>query len=146
MRTYSAKPSDVARKWYIVDASTMPLGRVATRVATLLTGKAKPQFTRHIDCGDFVIVINANNIVTTGGKLNKKIYYRHSGYPGGLKSASLQESQDKDPTKAITQAIRGMIPDNKLRAERMKRLKVYADSEHRHEAQKPTLIDLKEMK
>ncbi len=146
MKTYSAKPTDVTRKWYLVDASEAPLGRVATRVATLLTGKGKPQFTKHIDCGDFVVIINAQNTVVTGNKLDKKMYYSHSSYPGNLKESTLAEKLKKDPTFAITHAIRGMLPVNKLRDERLKRLKVYAGAEHQHEAQKPQAISLKEGK
>lgn len=146
MKTFSAKPTDVERKWYEVDASEAPLGRVATRVATLLTGKGKPQFTKHIDCGDYVVIINAASIVVTGDKADKKIYYHHSRYPGGLKEATLAEKQTKDPTFAITHAIRGMLPVNKLRDERLKRLKVYAGTEHQHEAQKPQLISVKDRK
>ncbi len=146
MKTYSAKPADVTRVWYVIDASEAPLGRVATKVATLLTGKGKPQFTHHIDCGDFVIVINAAQTVSTGDKATKKVYYRHSSYPGGLKSATLAEKMEEDPAFAITNAVRGMLPVNKLRDERLKRLKVYADAEHRHEAQKPTVISVKDAK
>jgi large subunit ribosomal protein L13 len=146
MKTFSAKPSDVTRQWYVVDASQAPLGRVATQVAQLLTGKGKPQFTKHIDTGDYVIVINAANIVTTGDKQNKKVYYRHSSYPGGLKEATLAEKMIKDPTFALTHAVRGMLPVNKLRDERLKRLKVYAGAEHQHEAQKPTTISVEESK
>jgi large subunit ribosomal protein L13 len=146
MKTYSAKPTDVIRKWYVVDASEATLGRVATQIASLLTGKGKPQFTKHIDCGDFVVVINAKDIVVTGGKETKKVYYRHSSHPGGLKEATLAEKMEKDPTFAITNAVRGMLPVNKLRDGRLLRLKVYADAEHRHEAQKPTLISVKDTK
>jgi ribosomal protein L13, bacterial type len=146
MKTYSAKPTDVERKWYVVDASEAPLGRLATTVAQLLTGKGKPQFTKHIDCGDYVVVINAANLVVTGDKADKKIYYSHSGFPGGLKQATLAERQADDPTFAITRAIRGMLPVNKLRDERLKRLKVYADAEHQHSAQKPQTISIKEGK
>ncbi|HEX3568364.1 MAG TPA: 50S ribosomal protein L13 [Candidatus Saccharimonadales bacterium] len=146
MKTYSAKPSDVTRKWYVVDASKASLGRVATQVATLLTGKDKPQFTQHIDCGDYVIVINAANLVVTGDKLNKKMYYRHSHFPGGLKEATLAEKMEKDPTEVLIHAIRGMLPVNKLRDGRLARLKVYADAEHKHEAQKPEIISVKEGK
>jgi large subunit ribosomal protein L13 len=145
-KTYSAKPSDVTRKWYIVDASQATLGRVATQVATLLTGKDKPQFTKHIDVGDYVIIINAADIKVTGGKEEKKIYYRHSNFPGGLKEATLNEKQAKDPTFAITHAVRGMLPVNRLRDERLQRLKVYADADHKHEAQKPEVIKVKEAK
>jgi large subunit ribosomal protein L13 len=146
MKTYSAKPADVTRKWYVVDASEASLGRVATKIATLLTGKGKPQFTSHIDCGDFVVVINAKDVVVTGGKETKKVYYHHSGFPGGIKDATLTEKQAKDPTFAITHAVRGMLPVNKLRDGRLARLKVYAGAEHRHEAQKPTLISVKDSK
>lgn len=146
MSTYSAKPTDVKREWYIIDASTAPLGRIATATAKLLTGKTKPQFTKHIDCGDYVVIINAANLVVTGDKMQKKIYYRHSNYPGGLKSATLEEKMAKDPTFAITKAIRGMLPVNKLRADRLARLKVYADDNHAHSAQSPKLIDIKDIK
>jgi len=146
MKTYSAKPSDVTRQWYVIDASEAPLGRLATRVATLLTGKGKPQFTKHIDCGDFVVIINAAQTVVTGDKQAKKVYYRHTNYPGGLKSATLAEKMAKDPAFAITNAVRGMLPVNRLRDERLKRLKVYAGAEHQHEAQKPTAISIKETK
>jgi large subunit ribosomal protein L13 len=146
MKTYSAKPSDITRKWYVVDASEAPIGRVATRIATLLTGKGKPEFTKHIDCGDFVVVINAKDVVATGDKLNKKVYYRHSNYPGGLKEATLAEKLEKDPTFVITNAVRGMLPVNKLRDGRLMRLKVYADAEHKHEAQKPVTISIKDIK
>src|SRR5687767_2827937 len=109
MKTYSAKPSDVTRTWYVIDASEAPLGRVSTRVATLLTGKEKPMFTSHIDTGDFVIVINAAKLVVTGKKMQDKKYYRHSGYPGGIREASLSEKMAKDPTDVILHAVRGML-------------------------------------
>lgn len=143
MTTYSAKPADVTRAWYVIDASEASLGRVATRIATLLTGKEKPMFTKHIDCGDFVIVINADKLVATGNKMEDKMYYRHSGYPGGLKEASLKEVIAKDSTRAIYEAVRGMLPVNKLRDGRLARLKIYAGGEHNHEAQKPKAISLK---
>lgn len=143
MKTYSAKPTEVTRKWYVVDASKAPLGRLATQVAVLLTGKAKPMFTHHIDCGDYVIVINAADLVVTGDKLNKKMYYRHSHYPGGLKEATLAEVMAKDPTYAVIKAVRGMLPVNKLRDERLRRLKVYAGAEHGHNAQSPEAFELK---
>jgi large subunit ribosomal protein L13 len=146
MKTYSAKPTDVDRKWYVIDASEAPLGRIATQVAALLTGKGKPQFTKHIDCGDFVIIINAKDTVVTGGKETKKVYYRHSGFPGGIKDATFREKMEKDPTFAITNAVRGMLPVNKLRDDRLQRLKVYEGAEHKHEAQKPTVISAKEAK
>ncbi|HSX08379.1 MAG TPA: 50S ribosomal protein L13 [Candidatus Saccharimonadales bacterium] len=143
MKTYSAKPSEVTRKWYVIDASEAPLGRVATKVATLLTGKEKPMFTQHIDCGDYVIVINAQNTQVTGKKMGDKMYYHHSHFPGGLKEATLTEKMEKDPTHALFHAVRGMLPVNKLRDERLARLKIYADAEHKHEAQKPEAISLK---
>jgi large subunit ribosomal protein L13 len=146
MKTYSAKPSDVTRQWYVIDASEAPMGRIATQAAQLLTGKGKPQFTHHIDTGDYVIIINAAQTVVTGDKENKKVYYRHTNYPGGLKEATFAEKMVKDPTFAITTAIRGMLPVNKLRDERLKRLKVYAGAEHNHEAQKPIVISTKESK
>jgi large subunit ribosomal protein L13 len=146
MKTYSAKPSDVTRAWYLIDASDAPLGRVATRVATLLTGKGKPQFTAHIDCGDNVIIVNAANLKVTGNKLEDKMYYRHSGYPGGLKEASLNDVMAKDATRAVYEAVRGMLPVNKLRDARLARLKIYLDADHKHEAQKPETLSLKEGK
>lgn len=142
-KTFSAKPSDVTRKWYVVDASEVTLGRLSTQVATLLTGKGKPQFTKHIDCGDFVIVINADQLKVTGTKLETKKYYHHSGFPGGLRERTLQEQMDRDSAKVIEHAIRGMLPVNKLRDERLARLKIYAGAEHKHEAQKPETISLK---
>lgn len=146
MKTYSAKPSDVTRKWYVVDAAEAPLGRVATKVATLLTGKGKPMFTAHIDCGDYVVIINAKDLKVTGNKMLNKMYYHHSGFPGGLKEASLKEQMEKDPTAVLAHAIRGMLPVNKLRDERLARLKIYADGDHKHEAQKPVTISVKEGK
>lgn len=146
MKTYSAKPQDVTRKWYLVDASELPLGRLATKVATLLLGKEKPIFTAHIDCGDYVVVVNADKLVVTGQKLDKKIYYRHSNYPGGLKQKTLREKLDSQPEDVIVQAVRGMLPVNKLRSERLKRLKVYTGEEHGHAAQKPEKLSLKEGK
>jgi len=143
MNTYSAKPTDVVRKWYILDASEAPLGRVATKAATLLTGKEKPMFTKHIDTGDFVIIINADQTIVTGKKDTDKIYYRHSNYPGGLTELSFNEVMAKDPTKPLFRAIRGMLPVNKLRDERLKRLKIYGGPEHNHAAQKPESISIK---
>ena len=143
MKTFSAKPTDVTRKWYIVDASENTLGRVATQVATLLTGKAKPQFTKHIDCGDFVVVINAKDLKVTGEKLTAKMYYHHSGFPGGLRERSLQEQMNLDPTKVIEHAVRGMLPVNKLRDARLARLKIYVDADHKHAPQQPEAYSVK---
>ena len=142
-KTYSAKPSDVTRAWYVFDASQTPLGRLSAEIATRLTGKKKAIFTPHIDCGDYVIVINADKLVTTGDKDTKKVYYRHSGFPGGIKSRTLAEQKAIDPAVVIETAVRGMLPVNKLRDGRLKRLKVYAGADHGHEAQKPTTVDLK---
>ena len=146
MKTYSAKPDQVIRKWYVVDASELPLGRLSTVVARLLTGKDKPMYTPHIDCGDFVVIVNADKLVVTGKKLEAKKYHRHSQYPGSLKTTSLKEKMDKDAPQVLEHAIRGMLPANKLRADRLKRLKIYAGPEHQHQAQKPVPIPLKEGK
>jgi large subunit ribosomal protein L13 len=143
MKTFSAKPSDVTRKWYVVDASEAPLGRVATQVATLLTGKGKPTFTKHIDTGDYVVVINAANVVVTGSKMDTKMYYKHSNFPGGLTELTMREKLEKDPTAAVFHAVRGMLPVNKLRDGRLDRLKIYAGAEHNHEAQKPEAFSVK---
>lgn len=143
-KTYSAKPTDVVRKWWVLDASEIPLGRLSTKAATLLTGKEKPQFTQHIDCGDFVVVINADKLVITGNAVQtQKKYYRHSGFPGGLTEISLKAQLEKDPKKVVEHSIRGMLPVNKLRDERLKRLKIYEGEDHGHNAQKPTAISLK---
>lgn len=146
MKTYSAKPTDVIRTWYVIDASELPLGRVATRVADLLTGKGKPMFTKHIDCGDYVIVINTDNLVVTGKKMEDKMYYKHSNYPGGLRETNLKFELEKDSTKVIFKAVRGMLPVNKLRDDRLLRLKIYAGTEHNHSAQQPVTLKLKEGK
>lgn len=143
MKTYSAKPADVTRAWYVLDASEASLGRVATKAATLLTGKEKPMFTAHIDCGDNVIIINAANLVVTGNKLEDKMYYRHSGYPGGLREDTLKDVVAKDASRALYEAVRGMLPVNKLRDARLARLKIYLDADHKHEAQKPEALSLK---
>lgn len=143
-KTYSAKPSDVKRQWYVVDAAEIPLGRLASRIATLLTGKGKPQFTAHIDCGDYVVVINAAQPVVTGKRLDQKTYYHHSNYPGGLRERSLSQQLAADPTSVVFLAVRGMLPVNKLRDQRLARLKIYAGGEHQHSAQQPKLISLKE--
>jgi large subunit ribosomal protein L13 len=142
MATYSAKPSDVTRHWYLVDASQIPLGRMSTRIATMLTGKEKPIFTKHIDCGDYVIVVNAEKLVATGNKMADKKYYRHSQYPGSLKEASLSEMINKDPTEVIRLSVKGMLPKNKLMDDRLKRLKIFVGDKHGHEAQKPVKVSL----
>lgn len=146
MKTYSAKPSDITRKWYVLDASQLTLGRLSTRAASLLLGKGKPQFTAHIDCGDYVIIVNAKSLAVTGDKLKSKMYYHHSGFPGGLRERTLRDQLDADPTRVIFQAVRGMLPVNKLRDGRLERLKIYAGADHTHEAQKPEVLSVKEEK
>jgi len=146
-KTYSAKPTEVIRKWYLLDASEISMGRLSTKAATLLTGKGKPMFTHHIDCGDFVVIVNADKLVVTGNKMQAKRYYRHSHYPGGLKEATLEAKMAGGKSADVLQhAIRGMLPVNKLRDGRLARLKIYAGPEHQHEAQKPEAISVKEGK
>ncbi len=145
-RTYSVKPAEIERKWYVVDASSANLGQVATSAARLLSGKGKPQFSHHIDCGDFVVVINAADLKVTGNKLNDKRYYKHSGFPGGLRTRTLKEQLQLDPTQVITHAVRGMLPDNKLRQARLSRLKVYPSEDHPHAAQMPEPHDVTKRK
>lgn len=143
MKTYSQKPADVTRKWYLLDASDAPLGRLSTAAAKLLIGKEKPTFTPHVDGGDYVVVINADKLVVTGGKDEKKVYWRHSGFPGGIYKRTLKEQKEVDSTAVLTKAIRGMLPVNKLRDARLKRLKVYAGEEHQNTAQNPEKLSLK---
>ncbi len=143
MKTFSQKPAQVTRKWYVLDASQAPLGRVATKAASLLIGKGKPTFSSHVDGGDYVIVINTNQLKVSGDKLTGKQYFRHSQYPGGIKQASLAEKLAKDSTKVIYAAVRGMLPVNKLRAGRLLRLKIYTGTEHEHAAQQPEVISVK---
>ncbi len=143
MKTYSAKPTDVTRQWYVIDAADTTLGRVATEAAKLLLGKGKPQFTQHIDCGDFVVIINTDQIKVSGEKMTDKMYYRHSGFPGGLTETQLKDVVTKDSTRAFYEAVRGMLPVNKLRDGRLARLKLYTGAEHNHAAQKPQTLSLK---
>ena len=144
MKTYSQKATDVKRVWYVLNAKETTFGRVATRAASLLIGKGKPTLTPHTDGGDFVIVINAAQVQISGGKETKKMYYRHSGYPGGLYARNLTEQQAKDPTSIIYKAVRGMLPNNKLREGRLARLKIYEGEDHIHNAQQPTKISMKD--
>lgn len=137
MKTFIQKPADVARKWILIDASESTLGRLATTIAKYLIGKDKPTYTPHVDAGEFVVVINAAQLKVTGNKMTEKKYYRHSGFPGGIKERTLEEQLKIDPTKIIRDAVEGMLPKNKLIEGRLKRLKVYATAEHAHEAQKP---------
>ena len=140
MKTYSQKGSEIKREWWIVDASTMPLGKLAVIIADKLMGKSKVTYTPHIDNGDYVVVINAKNLVVTGDKMIQKKYYRHSGFPGGLTELKLEEVIEKNPAVAITAAVKGMLPKNKLAAERLKRLRVFDGAEHTHTAQTPKEI------
>jgi large subunit ribosomal protein L13 len=144
MRTFVAKPKDTAesRQWWVIDAQNQPLGRVASRVATLLRGKHKAIFTPHIDTGDFVIVINATQIKVTGNKADKKLYYRHSGYPGGITQRTYSELLEKKPDAPLTLAVKGMLPKNVLGRQLIKKLKVYATAQHPHAAQQPQAFNL----
>ncbi len=141
MKTYSAKPLEVERKWYLIDAEDEILGRLAVRIANILRGKNKPEYTPNVDTGDFVIVINADKVRVTGNKETDKIYYHHTKYPGGLKSASFKELQEKDGRMAIEKAVKGMLQHNTLGAEQFNKLKVYVGSEHPHAAQKPIKLE-----
>ncbi|HET6850370.1 MAG TPA: 50S ribosomal protein L13 [Gaiellales bacterium] len=137
MKTYSAKPREIEQSWYLVDAEGETLGRLATEIADVLRGKRKPAYTPHVDTGDFVVVVNAEKIHVTGNKLEQKIYYRHSGYPGGLRQRTLAEQLQRRPEEVIRKAVKGMLPKNRLAAAQLKKLKVYAGPEHPHEAQNP---------
>ncbi len=143
MKTYSQKSSDVSRRWVLFDASELPLGRLATEIANYLTGKYKPTYTPHIDGGDYVVVINATQTIVTGRKETDKVYYRHSGFPGGIKDATLKEVRERFPERIIEAAVKGMLPKNKLQAERLKRLRIFAGSEHTHAAQTPEKVEVK---
>jgi len=142
VKTYSAKKSDIQREWFVVDAAGQNLGRLATRIATLLRGKHKPIFTPSMDTGDFVIVVNADKIAVTGRKLDQKMYYRYSGYPGGLTETSLRRMLETHPTRVVEFAVRGMLPKNRLGRAMLKKLKVYAGGTHPHEAQQPKPLDV----
>lgn len=142
MKTYMAKPAEVSRRWYVVDAQGKPLGRLASEVAKILRGKHKPQYTPHVDVGDYVIVINADKVVLTGNKLDQKYYRRHSGYPGGLKEIKYRDFLQKNPERVIEVAVKGMLPKNSLGRAMGKKLKVYRGSEHSHQAQKPENLEL----
>jgi large subunit ribosomal protein L13 len=137
MRTYSAKPGEISRDWFVVDAAGLTLGRLATRIATVLRGKHKPQFTPHVDTGDFVIVINAGKVELSGSKLDQKRYYNYSGYPGGLKSVTARVLREENPERILRDAVKGMLPKNRLSSELINKLKVYEGGDHPHSAQKP---------
>ncbi|MBR2543261.1 50S ribosomal protein L13 [Candidatus Saccharibacteria bacterium] len=140
MKTYSQKGNEIKREWWLIDAGSMPLGKLAVVIADKLMGKSKVTYTPHIDNGDFVVVVNAKNLVVTGDKMIQKKYYRHSGYPGGIKELRLEEVIEKEPARAIVEAVKGMMPKNKLASERLKRLRVFAGAEHTHVAQNPKEI------
>ncbi len=143
MNTYMEKPADVQRKWYIVDAQDVVLGRLATRVASVLRGKHKPTYTPHVDTGDYVIVINAGKVMLTGKKLDQKMYYSHSGYPGGLSETPYRKLMENKPEFAVKKAIVGMLPKGPLGRSMAKKLRVYAGAEHEYAAQKPETLELK---
>ena len=145
MRTYTPKPGDVERQWYVIDASDVVLGRLATHVATLLRGKHKPVFAPHVDTGDFVVVVNAAKVALTGAKLEQKQEYRHSGYPGGLRSTSYAELLARDPRRAVEKAVKGMLPHNRLSRQQITKLKVYAGPEHPHSAQAPQPYEISQV-
>ncbi len=142
MRTFSPKDSDITRQWHVIDASGVVLGRLASQAAVLLRGKHKPIFAPHVDTGDFVIVINADKIALSGNKLEQKKAYRHSGYPGGLRSVSYAELMDKHPERAVEKAVRGMLPKNSLGRKTLRKLKVYAGPDHPHQAQQPVPFEI----
>ncbi len=141
-RTYSPKPGDIARAWYVVDATDVPLGRLSSEVAQRLRGKHKPTYAPHVDGGDYIIVVNAAQVAVSGSKETDKTYYRHSGYPGGLKELSLAEMREKFPERIIESAVRGMLPKNRLGRQMIKKLKVYAGAEHPHAAQDPQPLEI----
>lgn len=143
MRTYMANAQNIERKWYVVDAEGQTLGRLASEVAAILRGKHKPTFTPHVDTGDHVIIINAEKIQLTGKKWNEKIYYHHSGHPGGLKKRTAKEMLQRSPEKMLELAVKGMLPKNSLGRKMFKKLHVYAGSEHPHQAQKPEVYELR---
>jgi len=143
-KTWNAKPGDVTREWYVVDADGQTLGRLATRIADTLRGKDKPEYTPHIDTGDFVVVVNAEKIGVTGKKLDEKMYRRHSGYPGGLRERPLREELKRRPTEVLRKAVKGMMPRNRIARVQLTKLKIYAGPEHPHEAQAPKPLPLEE--
>jgi large subunit ribosomal protein L13 len=143
VKTYNAKPGEIDRLWYVVDAEGKTLGRLATQIADTLRGKGKPEYTPHVDTGDFVVVVNAEKIAVTGNKLDDKIYYRHSGYPGGLKERPLRDELQRRPTEVLRKAVKGMLPRNRLARTQITKLKIYAGPEHPHEAQAPKQLEVK---
>jgi large subunit ribosomal protein L13 len=142
VKTYTVRKGDIKREWYVVDAQGKTLGRLASKIAQILRGKHKPIYVPHLDCGDYVIVVNAEKVQITGKKLDQKFYYRHSGYPGGIKSINLRDQLQKYPTRVLEAAVRGMLPKNRLGRAMIKKLKVYAGGSHPHQAQQPKVWDL----
>ena len=142
MKSFIAKPQEIERKWYVIDAEGKTLGRLASQAAAILRGKNKPIFTPHVDCGDYVIIINAEKVAVTGKKKHDKIYKRHTGYPGGLRELNFEQMMEKHPTEVVRHAIKGMMPKGKLGRQMFKKLKVYAGPEHNHAAQKPEPLDI----
>jgi large subunit ribosomal protein L13 len=142
MKTWYAKPGEVERRWYVVDAEGQTLGRLATRIADALRGKDHPQYTPHVDTGDFVIVVNAEKIAVTGKKLDQKLYYRHSGYPGGLRSRTLRQQLERQPTEVLRKAVKGMLPRNRLGRAQLTKLRIYAGPDHPHAAQAPQPLEV----
>ncbi len=137
MKSYVARPHEVERRWHLIDAEGQTLGRLATEIARVLRGKNKPQYTPHVDTGDFVVVVNAEKVVVTGRKAEQKVYYRHTGYPGGLKETSYEVMLQRKPTEILRRAVRGMMPKTRLGRQQLRKLKIYAGPEHPHEAQNP---------
>ena len=142
MKTYSANAQTITQGWYVVDATNKVLGRLASELAHRLRGKHKPEYTPHVDTGDYIVVVNAEKVVITGNKANAKIYYRHTGYPGGIKETSYRDMKAKHPERIIENAVRGMLPKNKLGRAMFSKLKVYVGSEHRHQAQQPEVLEI----
>ena len=143
MKTWTAKPGEIERQWHLVDAEGQTLGRLATRIADTLRGKHKPQYTPHVDTGDFVVVVNAEKVAVTGKKLDDKVYHRHSGYPGGLRSRTLREQLARRPEEVIRKAVKGMLPRNRLSRAQLRKLKIYAGPEHPHTAQSPSQLKVR---
>ena len=142
MKTYSAKANEIEKQWYLVDAEAQTLGRLATQIADVLRGKGKPQYTPHVDSGDFVVVVNAEKVRVTGDKLHTKVYYRYTGYPGGLRERTLEEQLARRPEEVLRRAVRGMLPKNRLAAAQLRKLKIYAGPEHPHAAQQPRPLEV----
>jgi large subunit ribosomal protein L13 len=142
LKTYSAKPNEIEKQWYLVDAEAQTLGRLATQIADVLRGKGKPQYTPHVDSGDFVVVVNAEKVRVTWDKLHTKVYYRYTGYPGGLRERTLEEQLARRPEEVLRRAVRGMLPKNRLAAAQLRKLKIYAGPEHPHAAQQPRPLEV----